>query len=99
VRKTGVSTVDIDVNAARKAPPSAALRGAGKNRVTSRHFAGADRATGGRAAEQRVLTSGTKQEMLALERKVHETLPIGPEERQSFYIDKQVAKGLRPPPY
>jgi hypothetical protein len=37
--------------------------------------------------------------MLALERNLHETLPIGPEEGQSFYIQKQLARGLRPPPY
>jgi len=35
--------------------------------------------------------------MLALERKLHETLPIGPEEAQSFYIQLQVEKGLLPP--
>ena len=37
--------------------------------------------------------------MLSLERKLHETLPLGPEERQSFYIQKQIEKGLKPPPY
>jgi hypothetical protein len=37
--------------------------------------------------------------MLALERALHETLPIGPEEGQLFYIQKQIANGLRPPPY
>jgi hypothetical protein len=37
--------------------------------------------------------------MLSLERQLHETLPIGPEERQLFYIQKQVQKGLKPPPY
>jgi len=46
-----------------------------------------------------ILASGAKEDMLALERSLHETLPIGPEERQAFYIQKQVAKGLRPPPY
>jgi hypothetical protein len=34
-----------------------------------------------------------------LERQLHETLPIGPEERQSFYIQKQVEQGMKPPPY
>jgi hypothetical protein len=37
--------------------------------------------------------------MLELERNLHETLPIGPEEGQKFYIQKQINKGLRPPPY
>ena len=31
--------------------------------------------------------------------KLHETLPIGPEERQMFYIEMQMQKGLQPPPY
>lgn len=47
----------------------------------------------------KILTSGTREDMLGLERKLHETLPIGPEERQSFYIQKQVDRGLVPPPY
>ena len=34
-----------------------------------------------------------------LERNLHETLPIGREEAQKFYIQKQIDKGLRPPPY
>jgi hypothetical protein len=46
-----------------------------------------------------LLTSGPKEDMLALERSLHETLPVGPEEGQMFYIGIQVAKGLRPPPY
>jgi len=37
--------------------------------------------------------------MLELERKLHENLPIGPEEGQKFYIQKQIGKGLKPPPY
>jgi len=47
----------------------------------------------------KVLASGSRDEMLQLERNLHETLPIGPEEGQSFYILKQVEKGLIPPPY
>jgi hypothetical protein len=47
----------------------------------------------------KILTSGSRADMLQLERNLHETLPIGPEERQSFYIQKQVDKGLNPPPY
>jgi hypothetical protein len=47
----------------------------------------------------RILTSGTRQDMLQLERNLHETLPIGPEERQSFYIQKQIELGLTPPPH
>ncbi|KAF1003078.1 MAG: tRNA(Glu)-specific nuclease WapA [Luteibacter sp.] len=46
-----------------------------------------------------ILASGTRPEMLKLERDLHETLPIGSEERQNFYIQKQVDKGLKPPPY
>lgn len=46
-----------------------------------------------------ILARGSKQDMLALERSLHETLPIGPEEGQLFYIQKQIANGLRPPPY
>jgi hypothetical protein len=37
--------------------------------------------------------------MLNLERNLHETLPIGPEEGQSFYEDIQAGKGLATPPY
>jgi hypothetical protein len=37
--------------------------------------------------------------MLKLERNIHEALPIGPEEALKFYIQKQVQKGLKPPPY
>ncbi|WP_345184836.1 hypothetical protein [Microbacterium panaciterrae] len=36
--------------------------------------------------------------MLALERSLHESLPIGPEEGQLFYIQRQISNGLRPPP-
>ena len=46
-----------------------------------------------------ILASGDKADMLALERGLHEWLPIGPEEGQAFYILKQIANGLRPPPY
>jgi hypothetical protein len=47
----------------------------------------------------KLLASGAREEMLTLERALHETLPIGPEEQQGFYILKQVLKGLRAPPY
>jgi hypothetical protein len=47
----------------------------------------------------KVVASGERAKMLALERKLHEVLPIGPEERQSFYVKKQVDNGLKPPPY
>jgi len=47
----------------------------------------------------RIVASGERQEMLRLEREAHETLPIGPEERQAIYIQKQIEKGLTPPPY
>lgn len=55
-----------------------------------------DQLGGGRL---KIIARGTRQEMLELERNLHETLPIGPEERQSFYIKKQVEKDLLPPPY
>jgi hypothetical protein len=32
-----------------------------------------------------------------LERELHGTLPLGPEEGQKFYIQKQMEKGLLPP--
>ena len=47
----------------------------------------------------RPLAKGPREEMLSLERKLHETLPVGPEEAQKFYIDIQKAKGLKVPPY
>jgi hypothetical protein len=47
----------------------------------------------------RIVASGDRADMLRLERSLHETLPLGPEERQLFYIQKQVEAGLRPPPY
>lgn len=36
--------------------------------------------------------------MLKLERGLHETLPIGKEGGQPFYIQKQIDKGRKPPP-
>ena len=47
----------------------------------------------------KILSAGEKSEMLRLERSLHETLPVGPEEGQLFYIQKQIDKGLKPPPY
>jgi hypothetical protein len=47
----------------------------------------------------RIIGQGERSEMLRLERQLHETLPIGPEEAQKFYIQKQIEKGLKPPPY
>jgi hypothetical protein len=47
----------------------------------------------------RIIAQGERSEMLRLEWQLHETLPIGPEERQLFYIQKQVEQGLKPPPY
>ena len=47
----------------------------------------------------RILTEGPRKDMLQLERNLHETLPIGPEEAQKFYIQKQIEKELKPPPY
>ena len=47
----------------------------------------------------KILAGGSREEMLQLERALHETLPIGPEEGQFFYILKQLESGLIPPPY
>src|SRR5580704_884887 len=47
----------------------------------------------------RIIAQGARSLMLSLERNLHETLPIGPEERQMFYIQMQIEKGLQPPPY
>jgi RHS repeat-associated protein len=44
-----------------------------------------------------IIAQGERSEMLGLERQLHETLPLGPEERQSFYIQMQIQKGLLPP--
>jgi RHS repeat-associated protein len=47
----------------------------------------------------KILAQGTRSEMLRLERGLHKTLPIGPQERQLQYIGVQVKSGLKPPPY
>jgi len=47
----------------------------------------------------KIIAHGSRSEMLALERKLHQTLPIGPEEGQTFYIKKQENQGFKPPPY
>lgn len=47
----------------------------------------------------KILAEGERQQMLQLERGLHETLPIGPQEAQRFYIQKQIEQGLIPPPY
>jgi hypothetical protein len=47
----------------------------------------------------KIVGQGSREEMLKLERNIHEALPIGPEEALKFYIQKQVQKGLKPPPY
>ncbi len=46
-----------------------------------------------------LIAKGSKKDMLKLERELHETLPIGPEEGQLFYIQKQIDQRLVPPPY
>ena len=46
-----------------------------------------------------IIAQGARDDMLQLERNLHETLPMGPEEGQQFYIQKQIEKGLTPPPY
>lgn len=45
-----------------------------------------------------VLARGTREEMLRLERDLHRHLPIGPEERQSFYREIQRRLGYVLPP-
>ena len=47
----------------------------------------------------KIIGQGSRKDMLQLERNLHETLPIGPEEGQKVYIQKQVEQGLKPPPY
>ncbi|HOX03775.1 MAG TPA: hypothetical protein P5555_16025 [Candidatus Paceibacterota bacterium] len=47
----------------------------------------------------RIIGQGERSEMFRLERQLHETLPIGPEEAQKYCIQKQVKKELKPPPY
>ena len=47
----------------------------------------------------RVLASGSRADMLALERNLHTYLPIGPEENQGIYHSIQAALGYRLPPY
>ncbi|NCC49577.1 MAG: hypothetical protein EOM20_00020 [Spartobacteria bacterium] len=49
--------------------------------------------------ELRIIAEGNKSEMLLLERTLHETMPIGAEEGQAFYIQKQVESGLQSSPY
>ena len=46
-----------------------------------------------------IIAQGTQDDMLQLERSLHSTLPIGPEEGQTFYIQQQIDQGLQPPPY
>lgn len=46
-----------------------------------------------------IIAQGQRADMLSLERNLHSTLPIGPEEGQLFYIQQQTARGLIPPPY
>ena len=43
----------------------------------------------------RIVAQGTREGMLALERELHMTLPLGPEERQLQYIKLQKKKGLK----
>ncbi len=47
----------------------------------------------------KILGSGSREDMLKLERDLHETMPIGPEEGQEFYQDIQAGKGYSVPPY
>ena len=44
----------------------------------------------------KIIAKGPRTEMFGLERNLHETLPIGPEEGQNFYVQKQLDKGLAP---
>jgi len=45
----------------------------------------------------KVIAQGDRADMLRLERDLHQALPLGIEEGQSFYIQKQVQNGLLPP--
>ena len=56
-------------------------------------------AAAGRTSTQYSASQSGEEDMLALERRLHERLPIGPEEGQSFYIKIQERLGLTPPPY
>ncbi|CAM4428888.1 MAG: hypothetical protein LEGION0403_FIIPPAGN_02739 [Legionella sp.] len=47
----------------------------------------------------KIIARGTRSDMLKLERELHKTLPIGPEERQKAYVNIQVARGYKSPPY
>ena len=47
----------------------------------------------------KIIASGDRKSMLALERNAHKTLPIGPEEGQTVYEGIQAAKGYKVPPY
>lgn len=47
----------------------------------------------------KTLAKGSRSDMLKMERDLHETMPIGPEEGQSFYEGIQEGKGLSTPPY
>lgn len=47
----------------------------------------------------KILANGNRQEMLRLERNLHSTMPIGPEEGQQIYLQIQAANGLTLPPY
>lgn len=47
----------------------------------------------------KILATGERKDMLALERDLHSTMPIGSEEGQSMYIRMQMENGLRTPPY
>lgn len=45
----------------------------------------------------KILADGPRPEMLYLERQLHETMPIGPREAQSIYLQIQLMKGYVPP--
>ena len=43
----------------------------------------------------RIIAKGTRREMLALERKLHKTLPLGPQEKQFQYSRLQRQKNIK----
>lgn len=47
----------------------------------------------------KIIAQGNRQEMLRLERNCHTYLPIGPEERQPYYVKLQASMGYKTPPY
>ena len=69
----------------------------GRNLTLLRNYGYISEKKVGKRKEIKITPLG--EEMLALERTLHKTLPIGPEEAQVFYINIQKSLGLKTPPY